>query len=291
MFKYLLKSTFKTYHGKIGYLFFIFLISLSFLHSFLLGSYWPENIYDPIVGFDTRVFPHPTEPSSQHLLGTDPLGRDVLSMFMAGSRPLIELSVFSFLIGLIISLFFGTVIPFMFRRIDILFKEISSGLILLSPPIVLLIIGTGDFTDILTPINVGIIYGLLSGFGVAYLVIRAKAKEVSNSEFIRASQLLGGSRYYIATKHILPVVIPYAVSLMLTSTTYGIIAYGFASFYGQVGWTSNWGVMIYDAITYGAYLSGVNYWNLLPPTLGFLLCSSSFYFLSLSVKKQFGISI
>ena len=170
MFKYLLKSTFKTYHGKIGYLFFIFLISLSFLHSFLLGSYWPENIYDPIVGFDTRVFPHPTEPSSQHLLGTDPLGRDVLSMFMAGSRPLIELSVFSFLIGLIISLFFGTVIPFMFRRIDILFKEISSGLILLSPPIVLLIIGTGDFTDILTPINVGIIYGLLSGFGVAYLV-------------------------------------------------------------------------------------------------------------------------
>jgi len=81
------------------------------------------------------------------------------------------------------------------------------------------------------------------------------------------------------------------VSLMLTSTTYGIIAYGFASFFGQVGWTPNWGMMIYDAITYGSFLGGINYWNLIPPTIGFLLCSSSFYLLSVSVNKQFGISI
>jgi hypothetical protein len=93
-------------------------------------------------------------------------------MFLAGSGPLIKLSIFSFFIGISISLFLGTTIPFIFKRTDLIFKEISSGLILISPPIVLLILGTGDFTDILTPSSVGIIYGILSGLGVCYLVVR-----------------------------------------------------------------------------------------------------------------------
>ena len=291
MIKYIIKSTYKTYHGKIGYFFLLLLIIGNLIHSWLLGNIWPESIYDPIVGFDLQVFPHPTTPSKAHLLGTDPLGRDVLSMFLAGSGPLIKLSIFSFFIGISISLFLGTTIPFIFKRTDLIFKEIPSGLILISPPIILLILGTGDFTDILTPSSVGIIYGILSGLGVCYLVVRSAVIEISNQEFINASKLLGGKNLYIATRHIMPVVVPYAVSYMLASTTYGILAYGFASFYGQVGWTPNWGMMIYDAITYGSYLGGTNYWNLIPPTLGFTLCASSFYFLSLSVKKQFGISI
>ena len=291
MIKNLIQSTYKTYYGKIGYICLILLISSSILHTWLLGSIWPESIYDPIVGFDIDIFPHPTSPSTNHILGTDPLGRDVLSMLLAGSEPLIKLSIVSFLTGLILSLFFGSTIPFLFKTLDLIIKETSSGVILVSPPVILLILGTGEFTDKLTPTIFGLIYCVLSGIGIAYLVVRSKALEIANSEFIKASQLLGAKNYYIATRHILPVVVPYSVSYMLASTTYGILAYGFASFFGQVGWTPNWGMMIYDAITYGSYLGGVNYWNLLPPTFGFMLCTSSFYFLSLSVKKQYGISI
>lgn len=292
MFKYIFKSSYKSFYGKTGYLFLILLISLSFLHTFLLTSdIWPQNIYHPIVGFDIEIFPHPTPPSSNHLLGTDPLGRDVMSMFMAGSRPLILLSLFSFFIGLFVSLFIGTLMPFIYKRTDSLIKEVSSGVILMPPPLVLLILGTGEFVDKLNPSMVGIIYGVLSGLGVSYLVIRAKVLEIENAEYIKAARITGGSKFYIATRHVQPIVAPYAVSLMLTSTTYGIIAYGFASFFGQVGWTPNWGMMIYDAITYGSFLGGINYWNLIPPTIGFLLCSSSFYLLSVSVNKQFGISI
>ena len=210
---------------------------------------------------------------------------------MAGSRPLIQLSLFSFFIGLFISLFIGTLIPYLFKNLDRLMREISSGVILMPPPLVLLILGTGEFVDKLSPSIVGITYGILSGLGVSFLVIRSKVLEIENAEYIKASRIIGGSKFYIATRHVQPIVAPYAVSLMLTSTTYGIIAYGFASFFGQVGWTPNWGMMIYDAITYGSFLGGINYWNLIPPTIGFLLCSSSFYLLSVSVNKQFGISI
>ena len=83
MIIYILKSTYKTYHGKIGYFCLGLLIISSLVHTWLLGNIWPENIYDPIVGFDIEMFPHPTTPSSSHFLGTDPLGRDVLSMLIA----------------------------------------------------------------------------------------------------------------------------------------------------------------------------------------------------------------
>ena len=292
MFNYLLKSTYRSIYGKIGYLFLFILISLSFLHSYLLSSgIWQESIYDPILGFDVEIFPHPTPPSSNHILGTDPLGRDVMSMLIAGSKPLIQLSLFSFFIGLFLSVYIGTLIPYLFKNLDKLMKEISSGVILMPPPLVLLILGSGEFVNKLSPSMVGSIYGLLSGLGVSFLVIRSKVKDIENAEYINVSRLIGGSKLYIATRHVLPIVVPYAVSLMLTSTTYGIIAYGFASFSGQVSSASNWGRMIYDSFTYGSLFGSISYWNLIPPTLGFLICSSSFYLLSVSVKKQFGISI
>src|SRR5210317_149451 len=92
MFKLILRSTYKTYHGKLGYFFLLLLMTGSVAHILLLKTIWPVNVYDPIVGFDLSVFPHPVTPSSTHLLGTDPLGRDVLSMFLAGSEPLMKLS-------------------------------------------------------------------------------------------------------------------------------------------------------------------------------------------------------
>ena len=56
MIKYIIKSTYKTYHGKIGYFFLLLLIIGNLIHSWLLGNIWPESIYDPIVGFDLQVF-------------------------------------------------------------------------------------------------------------------------------------------------------------------------------------------------------------------------------------------
>ena len=172
----------------------------SLAHPVLLNTIWPVNVYDPIVGFDISVFPHPVTPSRDHLLGTDPLGRDVLSMFLAGSSPLIKLSIVSFITGLVSSLIVGTFIPFLFKKIDILLREFSSGLVLISPPIVLLILGTGDFLESLTPEVVGFIYGLLGGLGVCYLVISSRIKELINSEFLNASRVLGASELQIALR-------------------------------------------------------------------------------------------
>ena len=74
------------------------------------------------------------------------------------------------------------------KKIDLLMKEVSSGVILMPPPLVLLILGTGEFVDKLSPSMVGVIYGMLSGLGVSFLVIRSKVLEIENAEFIKASK-------------------------------------------------------------------------------------------------------
>ena len=51
-------------------------------HPILMNTIWEPRIYDPIIGYDTEVLLHPSSPSVRHLLGTDPLGRDVLSQLM-----------------------------------------------------------------------------------------------------------------------------------------------------------------------------------------------------------------
>ena len=65
-------------------------------HPILISTVWDPNIYDPVSGFDLEVPIHPSSPSARHLLGTDPLGRDVLSQLMYSTR-------FEFALGILAS--------------------------------------------------------------------------------------------------------------------------------------------------------------------------------------------
>src|SRR4030067_897616 len=47
---------------------------------------WDKGTYDPVLGIDLAIPLHPASPSATHLLGTDPLGRDILSQLMWSAR-------------------------------------------------------------------------------------------------------------------------------------------------------------------------------------------------------------
>ena len=67
-------------------------ILMAILHPILMKTVWPKGVYDPIVGHDMKIFPHPSMPVPGHPLGTDTLGRDVLSILMAATAPSLQMA-------------------------------------------------------------------------------------------------------------------------------------------------------------------------------------------------------
>ena len=62
--------------------------TLAFAHPILQATVWSSrpSVYQPETGFDPAVI-HPSGPTVAHPLGTDSLGRDVLSLMSYGLRP------------------------------------------------------------------------------------------------------------------------------------------------------------------------------------------------------------
>ena len=72
--------------GLVGLGIIIFYALLAAAHPILMATVWDAKVYDHFVGNDTTIFEHPSAPTAKHILGTDPMGRDVLSQLMFSTR-------------------------------------------------------------------------------------------------------------------------------------------------------------------------------------------------------------
>ncbi len=63
-------------------------IGMAVLHPLLMNTIWKPATYDPLLGTDPN-FAHPSPPSVEHPLGTDPWGRDILSQLLYGARSML----------------------------------------------------------------------------------------------------------------------------------------------------------------------------------------------------------
>ncbi len=170
------------------------IIVLVFLLSMLSPLIAP---YDPN---DINVKAILLEPSTQHWMGTDGLGRDVLSRMLHGGR-------ISLLVGLVavgistgIGILLGAIAGFYRGWVDTLIMRLVD--VMLSIPSFFLILAVIAF---LTPsiINIMIVIGLTSWMGVTRLV-RAEFLSLSEREFVTASRTLGAKDARLIFTHLLP---------------------------------------------------------------------------------------
>ena len=153
--------------------------------------------YDPD---DINVKAILIEPSWQHWMGTDGLGRDVLSRMLFGGRISLLVGLVAVGISTIIGIILGAIAGYYRGWVDTFIMRLVD--VMLSIPSFFLILAVIAF---LTPsiINVMIVIGLTSWMGVTRLV-RAEFLSLSGREFVLASRTLGAKDARLIFSHLLP---------------------------------------------------------------------------------------
>lgn len=260
-----------------GLILLILFALMSIMHPVLMQTVWDKRTYDPVVGYDMEIYTHPSDPSLRHLLGTDALGRDVLSILLAAASSTFQMALAAALTTALFGTISSAVSVFYGSWIDTLFSLASNLVLLMPAPILMVIIG---FTLKPSPVTFGIMYGVLNGLGGVYIVLRAHALTIMPKSFMEAAKVSGGGGIYLIFTHLIPHMLPLVVLNMMISVTGAIFADGFIAFMGVSRAGQNWGSMIYDSFTYQAVSSTITWNVLIPAALSISLFAASFYMIS-----------
>jgi len=225
---------------------------------------------------DTVTIPQqPAPPSSDHWLGTDPLGRDIASQLFFSTRSAFVLGFIAAFVTVAVATTIGSIAAFYGGWLDNLLMRIAD-LVLLMPLIPILIVMSG-----LLSINLlwlGILIGILSGFGGTAIVLKSQALSIKIKPFIDAARVAGGSNAHLIFRHIIPNVLPLSFLYMMFTVTEAVSLEATLSFFGLLNIDMSWGIMINTAQTQGFLRSGLDFWWLLIPAgLAVTLLAAAFF--------------
>ena len=204
-------------------------------------------------------------PSAEHLLGTDVLGRDLLSRLLYGARISLLVGFVATGVALVIGVSWGIVAGYFGGRVDSIMMRIVD--VLYGLPFIIFII----LLMVIFGRNIWLLFAAIGA--VEWLtmarIVRAQVIGLKNQEFVQAAQVMGVSNFSMFRRHILPNILgPIAVYATLTIPQVMLLE-AFLSFLG-LGIQppmSSWGTLI----RYGVESMEEHYWLLLYPGLTFTI--------------------
>lgn len=214
--------------------------------------------YDPFNYFTTGHLP----PSPEHWMGTDRLGRDVLSRVMVGSRDVLIVAPLAALLGVAAGTLLGLVMGYYRGTVDDVLSRLVEAFLALPVILVglltLVVLGT-------SPLVVIFVVGILFTPIVARTVRSAVLSE-RELDYVTAARLRGESGFFILSREIFPNVLGPTVVEMTVRFGYAIFTVATLSFLG-VGLqppSPDWGLSVSQEYT--NMISGV-WWSTLFPAL------------------------
>ena len=182
-----------------------------------------------LIGDTVEVCLQPEGPYGRHWLGTDPLGRDVLSQLMKGSQAAFLLGSIAALVTVFIATAVGSVAAYFLGWIDSSLMRLAD-LLLMLPALALLIVLSAVLTFELW--HLAMFIGLLNGFGGVAIVLKSQALAVSVKPYIDAAKVSGGGSGRVIFTHIVPNVMPLSFLYMMFGVTAAIQTEATLSFLG-----------------------------------------------------------
>ena len=228
---------FRMQHVAFGALIFVALLVLVAVLAPWIAPYDAENFFD----YD-RIN---QGPSLVHWFGVDPLGRDIFSRILMGTRISLAAGFFSVVLGAIIGTVFGLLAGYYGGWWDRIVMRISD--VLFAFPGVLLALGVVAILGS-GMVNVVIAVSVFSVPAFARLV-RGNTLVLKNLTYIEATQSIGASDRTILLRHILPGTISAIVVYFTMRLGTSIITAASLSFLGLGAQppTPEWGAMLNEA--------------------------------------------
>ena len=185
-------------------------------------------------------------PSAEHWLGTDSLGRDLLSRIIYGARVSLMVGFVATTVALLIGVSWGVIAGYSGGRVDSIMMRIVD--ILYGLPFIIFII----LLMVIFGRNLWLLFGAIGA--VEWLtmarIVRGQVIGLKNQEFVMAAKAMGVSNFSMFRRHLLPNILgPIAVYATLTIPQVMLLE-GFLSFLG-LGIQppmSSWGTLIKDGV-------------------------------------------
>ena len=260
-------------------------------HPLLQAALWDTrpNVYDPVTGYDREIV-HPSGPSLDHWLGTDSLGRDVVSMFTYAAAPTVTVALVAGIAIAAVSLLGGSLAGYRRGWVDGFISHLSDAMVLLPALLAVFVIGVGRPDEQFGALEVGLTFGVVYGLGPATATVRAAALTVMTKPFIEAARVAGGGGYWMVTRHVLPHLVQHAAVQTMIGVTGAVTAEAFLSFRSAVGETVGFGQMVYDGLTWQELMAGIAgtpWWVMIAGAGGITLLAAAFYLLGVGLREAF----
>ena len=222
-------------------------------------------------------------PSSQHLLGTDSVGRDVLTRLLYAGRVSLSIGLVSTSIATVIGVAMGAIAGFFGGKVDFVIMRIVD-VFMCFPFFVLAIC----IAALLGPsiMNIMIIYGILGWTGICRMV-RAEIMSLREREFIESARAVGLNSFEIVVKHMLPNVTAIIIVYTTLGIASGILSEAGLSFLG-LGVelpVPSWGNMLAAAQNLRVLRS--HWWLWIPPGIMVSLTTLSINFVGDGLRDAF----
>ena len=201
-------------------------------------------------------------PSSEHWLGTDDSGVDVLSELIFGARTSMIVGFAAALVAMIVGGGVGLIAGYAGGGTDVALMRITDYFLVI-PDLVLMIVVATVFGPSMS--HVILVIGLLLWTTTARIV-RAQVKSIRERVYVRRARSLGASHRRIVFQHILPQVAPLLIATTVLTIAAAIFDESALAFLGVGVPGVSWGTMLEHAFERTAMTQGA-WWAFVPPGL------------------------
>jgi peptide/nickel transport system permease protein len=210
--------------------------------------------------------------SSAHFLGTDHLGRDIMSRIIYGARVSLSVSLLVILITATLGTILGIVAGYSGGRTESILMRITDVCLSLPAILIALLLGT-----ILGPSFLTVVLALsIFGWAGYARIIRGESLRLRNADFVSQARIIGSSPLRVMAKHIFPNVVNPLIIMATMQVGLVILTESTLSYLGagMPATSASWGAMVSD----GRNLIDIAWWVSFFPGLaiGLVVLSGNF---------------